>query len=82
MNKCINADSNHVNNSTHRGRAKMAAIFQMIFQKHFLERKCMNLGYDFTVFFPKAPFNHTSSIGSDNGLASVTRQAILWTNDG
>ena len=32
-------------------------------------------------FVPKGPFNKYSSIGSDNGLAPVRRQAIIWTND-
>ena len=33
---------------THWGRDKMAAIFQTIFQMHFLEWKCMNFVKDFT----------------------------------
>ena len=27
-------------------------------------------------------YNIDSSIGSDNGLAPIRRQAIIWTNDG
>ena len=36
------------------------------------------------LFVPKCPINNIPafSIGSDNGLAPVRRQAIIWTNDG
>ena len=33
-------------------------------------------------FVSKGPINNFSSIGSDNGLAPTTQQAIIWTNDG
>ena len=33
-------------------------------------------------FVPYGPINNIySSIGSDNGLASIRRQAIIWVND-
>ena len=31
---------------------------------------------------PKVPINNIPAFGSDNGLAPIRRQAIVWTNDG
>ena len=33
-------------------------------------------------FEPKGPNNYIPCIGSDNGLSSTRRQAIIWNNDG
>ena len=33
-------------------------------------------------FVPNGPINNKSIIGSDNGLAPVRRQTIIWTNGG
>ena len=39
--------------------------------------------YDFGLIFDWILFNsQLSSIGSDNGLAQMRQQAIIWTNDG
>ena len=31
---------------------------------------------------PQGQINNTPRIGSNNGLAPIGRQAIIWTNDG
>ena len=33
-------------------------------------------------FAPKDPINNIPAFGSDNGLAPVRRQVIIWTHDG
>ena len=51
----------------------------------FLERKWLWIPIKISLkFAPKCPINNIqySSIGSDNGLPPVKRQAIIWTNDG
>ena len=57
-------------------------FFRRHFRTHFLEWKCYNIGHNFTEVFSKWPDQQYSSIGSDNGLAPIRRQAIIWTNDG
>ena len=70
------------NELTHRGRDKMATIFQMTFQVHFPEWKCINFHKDFTKVYSQWSNQQYSSISSDNGLAPTRRQAIIWSNDG
>ena len=48
----------------------------------FLELKYMNFDKNFTEVCPKGFNQQYSSIGSDNGLVPVRRQAITWTNGG
>ena len=48
---------------------------------HFLEYKCINFDYDFTAVCSQESNEQYSSTGSDNGLASIRQQAIIWTND-
>ena len=48
----------------------------------FLEWKCVNFKQDFTEVSSHGSNQPYSSIGSDNGLAPVRRQAIVWINDG
>ena len=54
---------------------------QWHFQMHFLGWDCMNFDWYFTGLFLRVQLT-ISSTGSDNGLAPIRRQAIIWTNDG
>ena len=65
--------------STHWGRDKMAAIFQMTFSNIFSWMKMHELRLRFNWSLSNWQY---SSIGSDNGFAPARRQAIVWTNDG
>ena len=56
--------------------------FSRHLQMHFLEWKCKNFDLDFTEISTQGSNLQYTSIGSDNGLAPATRQAIIWTNDG
>ena len=47
-----------------------------------LESECMYFGHDFIEVCSKGSNQQYSSIGSDNGLVPIRRQAIIWTNDG
>ena len=52
------------------------------FEVHFLE---WNVWIPIEIslkFVPKGPNKQYANIGSDNGLAPIRRQAIIWTNDG
>ena len=63
---------------THRGRDKMAVIFQTTFCNAF---SWMTL-YEFGIKFYSCPYGPNwsfSNIGSDNGLAPTRQQAIIWT---
>ena len=42
----------------------------------------MNSAPDFTEVCSRGSNQQYSSIGLDNGLAPIRRQAIIWTNDG
>ena len=42
----------------------------------------MNFDYDFTEVCSKGHSEQYSGIGSDNDLAPVRRQGIIWTNYG
>ena len=46
----------------HWGRYKMSAIFQITFQMHVLEWKCMNFDSDFSEFFPKGQINNIQAL--------------------
>ena len=48
----------------------------------FLELKCINFEYDFLEICSQLSNQQYSSIWSDNGMAPVRRQAIIWNNDG
>ena len=67
---------------THWGRDKMADIFQTTFSNAFSWMTMLEfrLRFDWSLF-PRVHYQY-SSIGSDNGLAPIRRQAIIWTNDG
>ena len=52
------------------------------FRMHFLEWKSLNLEYSLTEVCSQGSNRQWYSIGSDNGLAPIRRQAIIWTNDG
>ena len=56
--------------------------FDTFSRRHFTECKCMNFDYNSTEVCSKRPNERYSSIGANNGLAPVRRQAIIWTNDG
>ena len=67
----------------HKGRDKWPPFYRWYFQMDFLEWKCMNFAHDFTdVCCSGSKVQQNASIGSDNGLAPIRRQAIIWTNDG
>ena len=51
-------------------------------QRHFLEWKCVNCDLVFTEVCSQVFNKQYSSIGSENGVAPIRRQAIIWTNDG
>ena len=53
----------------------MAAIFKRIFVNKNVQIS-VNISLN---FIPSSPM---VSIGSHNGMASSTRQVIIWTNDG
>ena len=67
---------------THWGRDKMAAVSQTTFSNAFSWLKIL----EFRLRFHWSLFLRVQltiiRIGSDNGLAPVRRQAIMWTNDG
>ena len=66
---------------THWGRDKMDAISQTTFSRAFSSMKIAVfwLNFHWNMF---ARFNwQQSSIVSDNGLAPIRRQAIIWNND-
>ena len=54
------------------------------FQLHFLEWNCLNLDFfkKITEIYSYGANLQYSSIDLDNGLVSIRRQAIIWTNDG
>ena len=56
----------------------MAAIFQTTFSNAFLLIKGMNFHLSLFLMVQLKYW----SIGSEDGLAPVRRQAIIWTNDG
>ena len=60
---------------THLGQDKWPLFTKWYFQMHFLEWKRKNFDEDFT-----GSNQQYSSSGSDNGLAPLRRQAIIWTN--
>ena len=60
----------------------MADIFSRHFQTRFLDWKLLYLDYNFIEMYPLASNKRYSSTGSDDGLAPVRRQAIIWTNHG
>ena len=68
-------------NLTHWGRNKFPP-FSRHFQMHFLDRKHLNFDWDFTGVCSQGSNWQYTSIGSDNGWATIMRQAIIWTNDG
>ena len=49
---------------------------------HSLEWKCLNFAYYFTEVCSQGSNWQYPSIGPDNGLAPIRRQAIIWTRDG
>ena len=67
---------------THKGRDKIAAFSQTTFWNAFLECKCMNSLYVFTELCSYRSNEQLSNICSDNGLAQIRRQAIIWNNGG
>ena len=48
---------------------------------HFFEWKYIDFDWNVNEVYSQGPNEQYSSIGSDNGLASTKRQAIMWTND-
>ena len=69
-----------LNELTHWGRDKTAAILQMTFQIHFLEWKLLYFDSNLTVCSHRSNWQDVI-IGSDNGLVHNRWQAITWTND-
>ena len=63
----------------------MAAIYQSIFSNASIilnENLYSSIAIS-SKFGPKGPINNINNIiGSDNGLAPIRRQTIIWTNDG
>ena len=51
------------------------------FQMYFLQWKYQNFNWNFTEICSQVSNWWYASIGSDNGLALMQRQAIIWTND-
>ena len=64
----------------HWGRDKMAAIVQTTFQMDFLNENVWVAIKISLKFVPKGPLNNIPA--SDNGVAPIRRQAIIWSNDG
>ena len=60
----------------------MAAIFQTTFSDAFCLNE--NIWIAINIFTELCSYGiwQYFSIGSDNGLAPVRREAIIWTNDG
>ena len=66
---------------THWGRDKMAAISQTTLSNAFSWMKMLEFRLQFHwIMFLGSNWQY-SRIGSDNGLAPIRRQAIIWTND-
>ena len=65
----------------HWGRGKMAATSQTPFSNEFSLMKMYKFWEICTEILRKVQINIYSINGSDNGLASTRRQAIIWTND-
>ena len=63
---------------THWHRDKMAAILQITFSSVL---PWMNFEWNFIEICPLVSTHQCDSIGSDNGLVPIRRQAIIWTND-
>ena len=64
---------------THCDRDKMAAISQTVYSNAFSWMHCLE---NFTEIRSHRSNQQYSSIGSDNGLAPVSRQSIIWNNNG
>ena len=65
------------------GRDKMADIFLTTFLNGFSWMETYEFWSKFHLsLFLTFQLTQYSSIGSDNGLAPIRRQAIIWTNDG
>ena len=60
----------------------MVSILQAIFQMSFLMKTYKFLSKFQWSFFLRAQLATDSSIGLDDGLAPIRRQAIIWINDG
>ena len=60
----------------------MVDILRMTFSNAFLNENVWILITISLKFVPKGPINNIPAIGSENGLAPVRQQAIIWTNDG
>ena len=77
---CSDAIWQHISWLTHWGRDKMAAVSQTTLSNAFSWMKMLEFDYDFTEVCSLGSNWQYPSIGSDNGLAPVRRQAIIWTN--
>ena len=68
---------------THWDRDKMDNIFQTTFSNPFSWMKIFEIliQFDWRLFL-MVQLTIKYSIGSDNGLVPIRRQAITWTNDG
>ena len=66
--------------STHFHPDKMAAISQTTFPNAFSWMKVLYFDSNFTAMCSYGSIWIYFSIGSDNGLAPIRRQAIIWTN--
>ena len=60
----------------------MVVISQTTFLVHFLAWKCINFDKYFIDVCSQRSNKHYSSIGSDNGLTPISRQAFILINDG
>ena len=66
---------------TYRSRDEMAGILQTIFS-NFLEWKTLLFDSNYTRMCFQGFNKQNTSIGSDNVLPLIRRQAIIWTSDG
>ena len=67
---------------THWGQDKMATIYQTTFSDAFSWMKMYKFWLRFHLSLVPRIQLTIFHIGSDNGLAPVRQQAIIWTNDG
>ena len=64
----------------HWGRDKMATIFRTTFSNAFSWMKIISFYLNSVEIWIQGSNYHYIIIGSDDGLAPIRRQAIIWTN--
>ena len=63
------------------GRTKWPVFCIRLLQVYFLVWKLLYIGSNITKTWSQLSIQQYMNIGSDNGLAPIRRQAIIWTND-